>query len=320
MPRGVYMGYTDLHLHLEGSVSPETKKALMYMDNVVQEGRPGEDITMQLLQTEENLGYATVELAKELTAAGVDYAEIRITPQLHTTRGLSQYQVVEAVLNGYLKRLDFSRSVYDDLRSEGHSIELPKFPHIRFILCLMRGKMNSDLYDRNMETVDIARYYMNENNYLIAGLDLMGDEAKYPTGEYGDFFGIARKHHIPFTIHAGENAGPESIWEALEMGASRIGHGLAAQSDDRLMQRLADKGVVLELCPSSNIKSGVVENLDHYPLRFFLQYGIRVTINSDNMTLADTNVAKEFELLEREMCLSDGEKRLLMQTAEEAHL
>ena len=389
------MSYSDLHLHLDGSLPLETVKVLSWLDRdseldlpndedelrklltydydietvnqphgiyerqtswgrvilkpeeYMQEGEVVEqkktrslddylkkfDIPLKLLQTEENISYAVQELAKDLKGRGVDYAEIRFAPQLHTRRGLSQIQVVEAVLNGYTGRLDFTGDTGNSdtmkkLMEYENALEIdmglgkkPDFPHIRFILCLMRGNMkDTKLSDANMETVEAARYFMSEGNSLIAGLDLAGAEGIYPTKDYGDFFGIARRHRIPFTIHAGEAAGPDSIYEALEMGASRIGHGIAAAKDEGLMRELARRGTIIEMCPTSNIQTGAADSIFDYPLRTFMSHGMKVTINSDNMTVSDTDITREFAFLEDKLSLTAEEKAVLMKNADEGHL
>ena len=365
------MGYTDLHLHLDGSLSMDAVKFLAWMDEASGIELPYDDedlwaalsvnkerlaahlgfdeaenrkrtlndylkkfeLPLSLLQTEDSLSLAIIDIARRLKEVGVDYAEIRFAPQLHTRRGLTQLQVVEAVLNGYMSRLDFSGDnrdtplvkkmiEYENMTNIDMGIDNSGgFPHLRFILCLMRGSSrNPKQYEMNMETVEVARHLMNEGNSLIAGIDLAGAEGLYPTNEYRDFFGLARKYRIPFTIHAGEAAGPESIWEALELGAKRIGHGIAAAKDEELMQELARRKIVLEMCPTSNLQTGAVTDMSKYPLRLFLLYDMKVTVNSDNMTVSGTNVKKEFEFLKKEIGLSEDEEKTLMKNAEEGHL
>ena len=343
------MEYTDLHLHLEGSQSSEDLKLLSWLDSEAEIELPYDDdevdrllnyknsnhlsLPISLLQTEENLKFAIDALAKRLKSRNISYAEIRITPQYHTKRGMTQMSVVESILDGYTERLDFTG---EDMSSplklklmkyeNATGIDLglntrPEYPHIRFILSLIRGNMRDPkLYEMNMETVEIARHFMSDNNYLIAGLDLEGAEGVYPIDDYMDFIGAARKYHIPFTIHAGENGDPKGIWDAIRIGASRIGHGITAVKDSRLMSELAERGTVLELCPSAELMSGAVETMDKYPLRLLMQYGIKATINSDYMVALNTDVANEFDILKRELMLSDSEIQTLMKNAEEAHL
>ena len=385
------MKYTDLHLHLDGSLPIETAEILSWLssesiddilsrDELIErltigrlpkkkekpagkyerysDGRMIDitdtinkkendtdktfslneylkrfDLPLTMLQTEDSLYYATAGLAMELWRRGVGYAEIRFAPQLHTKRGLTQMKAVESVIEGYTSRLDFSgddsrkylrRKLMEYEYYTGKKVDIDmnlEMPHIRFILCLMRGSMNDEqLYNMNMETVEVARHFMNENNYLVAGLDLAGAEGLYPTKDYRDFFGMAKKHRIPFTIHAGEAAGPESIWQAVDMGASRIGHGIAAAQDESLMKELKDRDIAIELCPTSNLQTGAVSSMEDYPLRRFLEYGLKATINSDNMTVSGTDVVKEFDFLEREIGLTESEKDILMKNAEKSHL
>ena len=104
------------------------------------------------------------------------------------------------------------------------------------------------------------------------------------------------------------------------MGARRIGHGVSAAKDESLMQELARKNIVLEMCPTSNLQTGAVRDINEYPLRLFLQHDMKITINSDNMTVSGTDVVQEFELLKKKIWLSDDEERILKKNAEEAHL
>ena len=370
------MEYSDLHLHLDGSLSLDEIKMLSWLDREADSELPDDDddimklismgtqkdesrssldyalsgvagpsakainnyhkcfnLPLSLLQTEENLSYAVDELAKRLKRNGVSYAEVRFTPQLHTKRGLSQMSVVEAVLEGYTRRLDFTGDDkysptrlklmrYENATGINLGLDEPaEYPHIRFILGLVRGNMrDSKLYEMNMETVEIARHYMSENNFLIAGLDLAGAEGIYPDEDYVDFFGLARKHRIPFTIHAGDSAGTESIWNALKMGAKRIGHGISVVEDSRLMNELAERGTILELSPTRDLMLGAVQNLDRYPLRLLMQYGIKVTINSDSMTVLGTDVVREIDLLKQNLALTEDEIQKLLKNAEEGRL
>ena len=370
------MDYSDLHLHLEGSLSIDDIRILSWLDREADSDLPYEDeeimklLTMEvpqstsrnsldyvlsgvaspsskgvgnynkcfnlpisLLQTEENLSYAIDELAKRLKKKGVSYAEVRFAPQLHTKRGLTQMAVVEAVLNGYTRRLDFTGEEkhsptrlklmrYENATGINLGLdEEAEYPHIRFILSLMRGNMRDPkLYEMNMETVEIARHYMSENNFLIAGLDLAGTDGIYPLDDYIDFFGMARKYRIPFTMHACDSVGTDSIWDALRFEAKRIGHGISVVEDGRLMSELAERGTVLELCPTRDLKTGAVESLDRYPIRLLMQYGIKVTINSDSMTILGTDVVNEFETLKHKLLLTTDEEMKLLKNAEDGRL
>lgn len=320
------MKYRDIHLHLDGSLPPAAVRKLAEMNHIPVPADQAAlsafltvspdcrdlntylekfEFPLSLLQTTASLEFAVSELVKRLAELSVEYAEIRFAPQYHTRKGLSQIEACQAVFRGYRRVRDLSG-----------------MPVIRFIFCLMRQDYRDPVQglryrDANQETVDVGYYMMKKEPSLFAGLDLAGAEALYPTTWFESEFSTARKYRIPFTIHAGEAAGPESIRAALDFGARRIGHGIAAARDEVLMDRLAREGIVLELCPTSNLQTKAVPSMAAYPLRTFLEHGIRCTINTDNMTVSGTTLQKEFALLRqgfgRDMQpLTDGEMENLM--------
>ena len=154
---------------------------------------------------------------------------------------------------------------------------------------------------------------------VIAGVDLAGAEALYPTESFSDVFDLAKELKVPFTIHAGEAAGSESIWAAIKLGAKRIGHGVAAIKDEKLMEYLAENGIVLECCPTSNLNTKIFNDYAELPIKEFLERGIKVTVNTDNMTVSNTDIIREFEALTA-VGLTDGEKRQLLKNAESGWL
>lgn len=270
--------YIDLHLHLDGSLSPETVTQLCRMQNIdipdnikaltqcpkdcldLNDYLRCFDYPLSLLQTED-----AVTLSVERLCAETDYryCEIRFAPQLHTQKGLTQRQVIAAACKG--------------LKS-----------NYKLILCCMRG----GLY--NEETVALCSDFMGKG---VIGLDLAGAEALFPTKDYRHLFEMASKEGIPYTIHAGEADGPKSILCAIEMGASRIGHGIRCVEDENVMKLLAEKRLPLELCPTSNLNTRIYNDIKDYPIKKLLEYGIIVTINSDNMAVSDTDVKKELALI-----------------------
>ena len=392
----------ELHLHLDGSLSPETVKYLAQLRGIdlpvdmsfgglseTEELRGTADeitaneasgrydslkkllsvspdcrdlneylekfsLPLSLLQTEDAISYAVKSIGHAEEALGVDYVEIRFAPQLHTRKGLTQRQVIEAAADS---------AVFFNADNN---------TKIRLILCCMRGDNN---YDANLETVRLAAEFMhpkqinkptgtdavisdtedslasidhseNEDSLasidhsenegaaykkvyiphveggllpVIAGIDLAGAEALYPTDKFSDIFHLARKLEVPFTIHAGEAAGPESIWSAINMGAKRIGHGIAAIKDEKLMDYLAANGIVLECCPTSNLNTKVFNDYAELPIREFLKRGIKATISTDNITVSNTTISEEFRHL-RDAGLTDDEYKQLLKNAEEGWL
>lgn len=301
-------GFIDLHVHLDGSLSFDMARELANIQGMEIKSEkelkklmvaPKDcrdlndyltkfDYPLKLLQTEKAITYSVYELLKIQKLQGLVYSEIRFAPQLHTRKGLSQEQIVAAALRG----------------TQGFSCGL--------ILCCMRGANNQAM---NLETLEAAEKYMGKG---VVALDLAGAEALFPTENFEELFRKAGKKGIPFTIHAGEAAGPESIWKALEFGASRIGHGVRCLEDKVLVQRLAQDQIPLELCPTSNMNTKVFDNITRYPIMGFLDEGIKVTINTDNMTVSNTTLRKEFQLVADTFRLNKTEIERLMKNAAES--
>lgn len=293
----------DLHLHLDGSLNPKNiiqmakmsdvklpfteedklRKQLMVEPDCKNLGEYLEkfDLPLQVLQTEECLEYAVYELLKELKSQGLCYVEIRFAPQLHMQRGLTQEKVVAAAIKG------LNRGKEDFL------IEA------QLILCCMRGDTN---YVQNQETVDVAKEFLGKG---VCAIDLAGNEAAYPTRDFETLFLEARRQRIPVTLHAGEAAGAQSVEEALKCGAARIGHGIHSIENSELLGRLKEEKIFLELCYSSNLQTQAVKCSEDYPLIQFLEKGILVTINTDNMTVSNTTLKREYQLLKQNFHLSD---------------
>ena len=301
----------DLHLHLDGSLSVELVKKLAELQDM---DIPKEDTELRkmlqvsdgcrdlneylekfafpcsLMQTETGITAAVAGLEAELAAQGLLYTEIRFAPQLHTLQGLTQTQVVAAAVKG------MGRSA---LRSN-------------LILCCMRGKDNCEA---NLETVRVAKDFLDKG---ICAIDLAGAEALFPTEDFEDIFDLAKEKGIPYTIHAGEADGPDSVYKALEFGAKRIGHGVRSLEDGVLVQKLAAEGITLELCPTSNLNTGIFDSYAEYPLRRLMEVGVKVTINTDNMTVSNTTIAAELQHMADAILLNKEELLQLNFNAAEA--
>ena len=303
----------DLHLHLDGSLNPKNILKMAQMAGVVlpctdeEEIRAnmvvdpectnlGEylgkfDLSLGLLQTAECIEYAVYELIRDLKEKGLCYAEIRFAPQLHLRKGLTQTEVVEAALRGRNK----------GIRDFGITVDL--------ILCCLRFDQNRA---ENMETVTVAEQFLGKG---VCAVDLAGNEAAYPTETFQDIFAAAKEKSVPVVIHAGEAAGPESMWHALNFGALRIGHGIHAIEDAKLMQELKEKKIFLEMCYSSNLQTKTVERVEDYPLATFLAHGIAVTLNTDNLTVSDTSLQREYALVQNQFDLSDDTLKAIAKNA-----
>ena len=287
----------DLHLHLDGSMSPEDiwvlaeKSGIALPCSCAADLQPmlqaapdckslGEylekfQLPLQVLQTEQTIALAVYRLVKRLAADGLIYAEIRFAPQLHLVRGLTQTQVVAAAVEG------LNRGVSEF----GIAAQL--------ILCCMRM---ADNRVENEETVRVAKAFSGNG---VCAVDLAGNEAAFPTAGFGDIFALAKELGVPFMIHAGEAAGAESVWQALELGAQRIGHGVRSVEDTHLVAALTEKKIPLELCFTSNLQTKAVASVGDYPIRFLWEQGVCVTVNTDNMTVSGTNLHQEYKALEQ---------------------
>ena len=306
----------DLHLHFDGSLlartvlelakeqgialpSEEPDELKLFLAAPADCGSLNEylekfDLPLLVLQTREAIRKGMYTLVSSLKEQGMLYAEIRFAPQLHTKKGLTQEQVVKAALQGLQEAAAGS------------------FFKAKLILCCMRG---ADNREENLLTVRTAAAFLGRG---VAALDLAGAEALYPTADYGEVFALAKELSVPFTIHAGEADGPESIRAALRMGASRIGHGVRAGEDPELLEELKERQIPLEMCPSSNVQTKAVPSLSEHPVLSYLRRGLLVTVNTDNMTVSDTTIEREFRLLKEELGMTPEERRQLLLNAADA--
>lgn len=293
----------DLHLHLDGSLNPknmeymaqmagvklpttnekELRRLLMVEPDCTNLGEYLEkfDLPLKVLQKGECLRYAVYKLLEDLHNQGLCYAEVRFAPQLHTAEGMTQEEAVEEAIKG----------LEEGIKKYGIMAQL--------ILCCMRKDNN---HADNIKTVEVAGKYLGQG---VCAVDLAGNEAAFPTENFSDIFMKAQHHNIPIIIHAGEAAGPDSIRKALELGAVRIGHGIHAIEDEELMDIIRKKNIFLEMCYSSNLQTRTVEKAEDYPIRRFVQNGIRVTVNTDNVTVSNTTLKREYQLLQKQFGLTE---------------
>ena len=275
----------DLHLHLDGSMTPSEIIALSRLSGVELPTYDQEqlrslltfdgrgtlndyltkfDLPLSVMQTDICVEFAVSALLSRLKEMGYSYAEVRFAPVLHTAKWATQEEIVLGAIKGLIE------------------VDFP----CKLILCCMRGKSREE----NIRTVELAAKYAGSG---VAGVDLAGAEALYPTENYQEVFSVASKAGLNITIHAGEAAGEESIRAALDFGAKRIGHGTALRSEE-LIKRIKGNGVLLELCPTSNLQTGAVVSMEAHPIKRFLDAGVPVALCSDNMTVSDTDVPREW--------------------------
>lgn len=269
----------EIHLHLDGSISPEILYKAYSKINKINKEKFNQlisvdgteknladylkkfDIPLQMLQTQQNLEIMTRSVADGLSDENYVYSEIRFAPQLHQRNDISVQDVIEAVLEGINTRQN-------------------KNLFVGIILCIMRHRP----LEQAFEIVKLAERFRGRG---VVGIDIAGDEYSFPIQEFKDVFSYAKAAEIPFTIHAGEARGAESVRTAIEYGASRIGHGIRCIEDDSLVDLIAEKQILLEVCPTSNMQTSVYcDFFKEYPIERLLKKGIRIGLNCDNHTVS----------------------------------
>ncbi len=237
--------------------------------------------TIAVMQTPEALARVAYEFMEDMGRDGVVYAEVRFAPVFHTGRGLTQDEVVKAVIDG----LERGRKAYG----------------VRWglILCAMRDRTDSE------EAAELAIRWRDEG---VVGFDLAGGEAGHPPKRHLEAFHAIQRANFNITIHAGEGFGLESIWQALQWcGAHRLGHGTRLREDievgpdgslrlGRLAQYVLDRRVPLEMCLSSNVHTGACASMEEHPFALFHRAGFRVCLNTDDRLMSDTEMSKELAL------------------------
>jgi adenosine deaminase len=213
------------------------------------------------------IAYENVEDAKR---EGLDYVELRFSPWfMAESHGLDPAGVTEAVVDG----------VESAIRDFG-----------------MRAKLIGILsrtYGPEVAWQELAALLQFRDQLL--GLDLAGDEANWPGTLFVDHFGRARAAGFEITVHAGESAGPESIWQAVqELGARRIGHAVAASEDSALMDYMAERGIGIEASLTSNVQTSTVATYASHPIRHFLERGLLATLNSDDPGISGIDLRHEY--------------------------
>ena len=275
-----------LHLHLDGSIDMEdaylwakedglkiTKKELEQELQVnddchnLNDYLEKFDLPCKLLQTCERLEKTSYHLFLKLSKMNVKYAEVRFAPNKHLAKNLTLDDVVISVING-MNKANVETGIMGGI-----------------ILSMMRGDSKED----NIRVINLAQKYLKKG---VVAIDLAGAEAIYPTTDYVDLFRYAKIKGIPFTIHAGEAAGVESIKAALDAGAQRIGHGIRAIDDEAIQKIIIDKQVLLEVCMTSNYQTEAVKG--KHPIEKLYNNGIKISINTDNDTVSNIDINKEY--------------------------
>lgn len=292
----------ELHCHLDGSLSREfierrlnrkvSQSELSVSDDCrsLNEYLEKFDLPGKCIMDEEGLSEAGYDVLKGMKQENVCYAEIRFAPLLSETEDMNCAKVIEALLAGLEKgKKDFG-------------IEYG------VITCAMRHHSEEE----NRRMIRTAREYLG---YGVCAADLAGAEALYPMSEFMELFQETKKLGMPFTLHAGECGSVQNILDSVEAGAGRIGHGIAMRGHREVQKELQRKGIGIEMCPVSNLQTKAVESIKDYPMREFLDNGLKVTVNTDNRTVSNTTLTKELAFIQKTYGITDEESCLMMKNA-----
>ena len=295
----------ELHCHLDGSLSPEfiekrlgrpvRKEELSVSDDCTSLAEYLEkfDMPCQCLRDEEGLEEAGYDVLKNMSREHVCYAEIRFAPLFSETESMSCKRAMEALIKG------LERGKQDFAIEYG------------VIACAMRHIGEEE----NWRMIRAARELLGSG---VCGADLAGAEASYPMSQFMNLFENTRKIGMPFTIHAGECGSVDNITDAVNVGAKRIGHGIAMRGHEDVIRELAEKKIGIEMCPISNLQTKAVSDPEFYPIREFLDQGVLVTVNTDNRTVSNTTMTKELEFIQKTYGIRDEEVLLLVRNAVDA--
>ena len=291
------MPKAELHLHLEGSVQPETLHELDPTISV-EEFRmlyeyPDFDSFLRAfgavgkrLRGPDDYALITRRLLEHLACQNVQYAEIIIAAGVVIWKGQEFAPIFDAIRDAAADSPVRVRWILDAVRQFGTE-------HV-------------------MRVAELAAERVDQG---VIAFGIGGSEERGPAEWFTDAFAFARKAGLRLTAHAGESMGPESVWAALELGAERIGHGIASVRDEALMRHLKERDIPLEVCVTSNLVTGVVKRVQDHPIRRLYDAGVPIVLNSDDPAMFRCSLVDEYRLLAREFGFSEAELRGIAENA-----
>jgi aminodeoxyfutalosine deaminase len=302
----------ELHLHLEGTVTPET---LVELSERHPEGRLTLEQARSLyryfdfngflmafkaitgrLQSPADYELITYRMAQALAAQGVVHAEVYVSVGVvYYWRRIEFEPLFAGMERGRLQaEREFGISIlwiFDAVRHFGVEEAAPVFRKAA---------------------------EMRQQHASIVGIGIGGDERRMAAEPFRELYVEARDAGLRLTAHAGETVGPESIWGALNIGAERIGHGLSAQDDPELMELLAERQIPIEICMTSNVRTGSCATVAQHPVRRYFDAGLMITLNSDDPTLFGSDLLEEYGLAERDFQFTHEQLREIAANSIEA--
>ena len=299
----------ELHLHLEGSIQPQTildlqqrhgipnstleKAAQFYQYRNFTDFLLSFKAVTELLRTPEDYELITYRLMEQLKSENVLHAEVYISVGVILWRKQDFDLLFEGMQRGRQRGLrDFGISllwIFDATRHFG--------------------------VDEARRVAELAVRYKNHD---VVGFGIGGDERRAPPELFRDVYAYCEESGLRLTAHAGETVGPESIWGALNLRAERIGHGLSAARDPELVEELSQRQIPIEICITSNLRTGCCGSLPEHPVRSYFDHGLMVTLNSDDPAMFRTSLAREYQVAQNNFSFTDEHLRELARNSLEA--
>jgi aminodeoxyfutalosine deaminase len=298
----------ELHLHLEGSIDPPMVAELRTQNGKTTDSAEIEglyhystfaDFLMAFklvtedLRTQENFEFISYQLMQKLKAENVWHAEVYVSVGVYLRRKQNFADLFEGLERGRQRgEREFGVSllwIFDAVRQFGPA-----------------------------EAQRVAELAVGFKDRNVVGFGIGGDEAKAPPGVFREVYAYARERGLRLTAHAGETAGPESIWGALNLQAERIGHGLTAWQDPELVEELSRRQIPVEICLTSNLRTRCCPSLAEHPVRNYFDQGVMITLNTDDPAMFATSLSREYQLAQEHFAFTDEHLRELARNSFEA--
>lgn len=282
----------EIHCHLDGSLRIESVKDELIKQNInvgkitekdmkvslncesLVEYLKAFDLPLKVLQKKDSIERFTYEVFEDAYNEGCVYLELRFAPILHIENGLNLEDIIESTIKG----LDRAKK---DLGIEGG-----------IILCCMK---NFSLDDA-IRTVEAGKKFIGKG---VVGVDLAGPEDEGFANKFIDVMDLANRYGYNITVHAGEAGSAKNVRDSIEkLHAKRIGHGIRSIEDDGVLALIKKNNIHLETCPTSNVQTKAVLNLENHPIQRFITEGYSASINTDNRTVSDTTMVKEIDIVD----------------------
>lgn len=298
----------ELHVHLEGTTSPDLVRRLgkrngialppdMFHDDGTFHWRnfihflEVYDTASSVIRTPEDYRDVTYEYLASCAAEGAVYVEVMSSPDHAAEAGMTYLEHLEGITAG----------ITDAKRDHGIEGRL-------IVTCVRHFGVE--------RAMAVARQVVANPSDITVGFGMGGDEAAWPPAQFADAFNHVAASGLPCTVHAGEWAGPDRIREALEtLPVQRLGHGVRAIEDLSLVKDIVARGVTLEVCPGSNVATGLYKSLSDHPIRNLMSAGVNVTLNSDDPPYFATTVGNEYDKAESVIGLSPDQLRGITKAA-----